>query len=238
MLAGYADIAAEGAKSGFATALFSNFAFDLCPLTKGGRVLSLRQLQAVLVEFSFFSRELPLILARAYQGLGPAAPAELRNEILLNLAEELGYVEPINGKFGFSHYDLLKSEILNIFDIDAAKERVTDDTEVFFESIYALLGGSPATAFGTLAALEISAVPEIRLVKELCVRALAAERLAPSVAFMTFLDAHISSFEINHSLRLLNAAPEVIHSEEDARSAQEAYQAAAGALIAWWSQHR
>lgn len=232
----YLQVAKVAEGYGFSVDALNIFDLDESPLTAGGRVLGLAALQAILVEFSFFSKALPEILSTAYESLSDKAPLELRHELLLNLAEELGYVEAVGGVIGRSHYDLLRFEIERQFAIDLKTVSMAPRTKRFLSEVMSLIGGGPASAFGALAALELSAVPEIRLVREICRRAFEAEKLNVSDGFWDFLDSHISNFEIQHSARLLASAPVALAQPEEREMAEEGYRLAAYELVNWWRQ--
>lgn len=232
----YLQVAKLAEGCGFSVEVLNIFDLDKSPLTAGGRVLGLAALQGILVEFSFFSKALPEILSTAYESLSDKAPLELRHELLLNLAEELGYVEAVGGVIGRSHYDLLRFEIERQFAIDLETIRMAPRTKRFLGEVMKLIGDGSASAFGALAALELSAVPEIRLVREICRRAFEAENANVSDGFWDFLDSHITNFEIQHSARLLASAPLALTEAKERETAQESYGAAAYELVSWWKQ--
>ena len=232
----YSEIATEALVYGFSADAFAVFDPDHSPLTREGRILPLDHVKRILIEFSFFSRALPEVLAKAFEVIGPDAPLSLKHEILLNLAEELGYVEPVKGQIGLSHHALLIAEIERHFGVDPEKIEMAPRTRVFLGKVQGQFNGQQAPAFGALAALELSAVPEIKLVREICTRCFRAEGIEASREFWLFLDAHISEFEIQHSARLIETAPDVLRSDDARVQAVAGFRETAGHLVDWWAQ--
>jgi hypothetical protein len=220
--------------AGFRSSAFDFLNVSTHPLTADGRRVSRAQAIEVLGAFSGFSAALPRILTQAHAALSDNAPLALRYELLLNLSEELGYVDAPSEWVGLSHHNILCREVRSLFGTDLTGFKSQPHTTRFLEGLFEEISRGDPWTFGAMVALEISAIPEITLVREMVDRVLRDEGLTWPVNLQRFFDAHISDFEVQHSRRLLAVSPEILVSPKIVDYSRSSYFSVRDLMREWW----
>ena len=188
-------------------------------------------LRRVLLQYSFFSRDIVSLLERARSSLG--VWETVRVELDRNICEELG-----SSTAGVPHYELLRQGILEEYRVDLATTRADPQTTEFIAFCYGcMIDHGPAYTAGSVYALEATASAEITVLQhlacELSIRELGRPIPRKGLLFK-FLHCHVHDFEPEHK-RGLEVALAACLGELQFGAFTEGFRVILGAMDRWWS---
>jgi hypothetical protein len=203
-------------------------------LLRNSRVLTRGELARALVCFAALSRALPEILRLSLKSCAAEAPAGLRDEIMLNLSEELGEIEAIPGLEGQTHYSILRAELVSFLGVDPEDEIVPLPTIHFIEQLRKTVTDNAAKTYGALLALETTAIPEILVFKVAAQRFCERDQSTLPPTLAAFFDAHTGQFEVQHAARLreLHRAFDITDAVEE--NMDDGFNRVIALMTDWW----
>jgi hypothetical protein len=172
------------------------------------RAPALESLLTVLNDYAALPRVIIRLLEKARKKAEETKMTEVAEELELNLTEERGK-DPRAKPYGVPHYEMLVRGLEKEFGF-RPKSEVRAATEQFLTDLDQVMGSeSPGKVIGAVYALESSATPELKVVKQLF-EAIANKRgrpLAPKedLSLIWFIDIHTDTYEVDHESRLKNA---------------------------------
>lgn len=207
-------------------------------LVAGVRVLTREEITNALLNFAALSRALPdlLVLSRAHCP-GPDFQV-LRDEIDLNLSEELGEIEPLPDREGQSHYDALRFELHALLGVDPSDAEIPKPAGRLIDGLKQVMAIGGATTYGALVALEATAIPEITIFRIAVERFAESNQIIVRTALIRFFDAHCSQFEVEHAARLLKMYNEISGIADAIEQMDQGFLQVIAVMAAWWESLR
>jgi len=166
---------------------------DTNPIAK--TELSKDQLEYVIGQYSIFPKNITSFLYEAREKARQAGWKDADIELTRNLGEELG-----TETNGVPHYKWLLNCVKADFDLDLSGIKPSPSTNAFIESMTAAMANpQPSYVMGAIYACESSAVPELKIVRDI------ASPIPEDGKLKGFFERHINNFEIGHEDKLRRA---------------------------------
>jgi hypothetical protein len=184
-----------------------------------------------LEQYSLFPKEIIRLLILARNAARTHGCTRMADELTRNIGEELGTETD-----GVTHYQLLGRALHHEIALDVDRVQPEIATTAFLTSVqknlaHMLMPG----VFGAVYAMELSAVPELRVVLRLLTQ-LKAQTLPGKLGTdaQTFFHLHLVVWEPGHAHGLREVESEVLKKPADREVFEQSFFAVIAAMEMWW----
>ncbi len=184
-----------------------------------------------LEQYSLFPKEIVRLLTLARNAARTSGCTKLANELTRNIGEELGTETD-----GVTHYQLLGRALHNEIALDVDQVQPEIATTTFLSAMQKYLTQAPLPGvFGAVYAMELSAVPELRVVLRL-LKQLKAQTLPGKLGkdATEFFRLHLAVWEPGHAHGLREVESEVLKKPADREVFEQSFLAVIAAMEIWW----
>ncbi len=184
-----------------------------------------------LEQYSLFPKEIVRLLILARNAARTSGCTKLANELTRNIGEELG-----TETNGTTHYQLLGHALHNEIALDVGQVQPETATATFLSAVQKHLAQTPLSGvFGAVYAMEVSAVPELRVVLRL-LKQLKAQTLPGKLGkdATEFFRLHLAVWEPGHARGLRAVESEVLRTPADHEVFEQSFFAVIAAMETWW----
>ena len=185
----------------------------------------------VIEQYSLFPKDIVRLLTLAQNAARAHGCMHMADELTRNIGEELGTETD-----GVTHYQLLGQALKHEIALDVGLIRPEPATVTFLASIQKNLAQKLMPGvFGAVYAMELSAVPELRVVLRLLTQ-LKAQTIPGKLGTnaQTFFHLHLAVWEPDHDHCLRAVESEVLRTPADHVGFEQSFFAVIAAMETWW----
>jgi len=183
--------------------------------------LNKEQVEYVIGQYTIFPKNITSFLYSAREKARDARWRDVDVELTRNLGEELGTETDC-----VPHYDWLLGSVKADFDLDLSGTIPSLSTNAFVKIMTSAMAKSPSYVMGAIYACESSAVPELKIVREL------VSPLPKNSQLEVFFARHIGDFEVGHENKLRSACEFYVTTKEQF---EQGFREVMQSMDDWWN---
>ncbi|MCL6268157.1 DUF3865 domain-containing protein [Flagellimonas myxillae] len=209
---------------------------DENPFHKTLNSLGKIQLQAVLLQYSYFPKNIVAILVSATYNLSFNGCSELSSELIRNINEELGvYSEETALAIPEPHYTILRKALLEGLNIEIGCLQPSVSTETFINKLFDFVNQTNINiALGAIFALESSAIPELEIVLDIVKKRFSMENRETPKYLLDFFLFHINEIEIGHRDRFFELCSMYLSTKKQKIEFELGFKNVLKEMDKWW----